>query len=105
MCLLGIAFCQFDEVPILVLANREELYARPAVGPRLFRREGEVPAWFGGIDLLAGGTWLGVNEFGLVVAVTNRKKNAPPEQPPSRGWLCRSLLTFRKTASAAAGAM
>jgi hypothetical protein len=105
MCILGIAFCQFREVPIVILANREEFYARPTAAPRLFPRTGETPAWFGGIDLLAGGTWLGVNEFGLLVAVTNRKKEPPPENPPSRGLLCRSLLTFRETASAAAGAM
>jgi hypothetical protein len=104
MCLLGIAFCQFSELPLLVLANREEYYARPAAGPRLFPRDGELPAWFGGTDLVAGGTWLGVNEFGLLVAVTNRKKQRPPENPPSRGLLCRSLLAFRETASTAASA-
>ncbi|MGE5192409.1 MAG: NRDE family protein, partial [Deltaproteobacteria bacterium] len=104
MCLLGIGLWQFDEMPVLVLANREEFYARPTAGPRIFPREGEMPAWFGGIDLLAGGTWLGVNEFGLLVAVTNRKKHSPPANPPSRGLLCRTLLTFRETASAAATA-
>jgi uncharacterized protein with NRDE domain len=56
-------------------------------------------------DLRAGGTWLGVNEFGLLVAITNRKKQSPPENPPSRGLLCRSLLAFRETASAVASAL
>src|SRR5262245_46629990 len=92
MFLLGIAFRQFDDWPILVLANREEFYSRPTAGLRLVPRDGQFPAWMGGTDLLAGGTWLGVNEFGLLVAVTNRRKHSPPANPPSRGQLCRSLM-------------
>ncbi len=72
MCLLGIAFKRFDRAPLLVLANREEFYARPAAGPQIFGRIGEKPAWMGGVDLLAGGTWMGVNEPGVLVAITNR---------------------------------
>ena len=45
MCLLGIAFSQFVELPLLVLANREEFYARPSAGPLLFPRAGESAAW------------------------------------------------------------
>src|SRR5438046_760258 len=105
MCLLGIAFWQFDEMPLLVLANREEFYARPTAGPLHFPRQGDAPAWFGGIDLAAGGTWLGVNECGLLVAVTNRKKQGPPANPPSRGLLCRSLLMCRESPSALAFAL
>ena len=100
MCLLGIAFRKFQSVPLVVLANREEFYARPTAGPSVHPPEVELPAWFGGIDLVAGGTWLGVNEFGLLVAVTNRQKQSHRENPPSRGVLCRSLLGFRETASA-----
>lgn len=99
MCLLGIEFGRFDEFPVLVLANREEFYARPAAGPSLFPRERETPGWMGGLDLVAGGTWLGLNEFGLLVAVTNRKKHGPPANPPSRGLLCRKLLAGREAAS------
>ncbi len=99
MCLLGIAFRQIDEFPVLVLANREEFFARPTAGPQIIPRQGDAAAWLGGIDLLAGGTWLGVNEFGVLVAVTNRAKKSPPENPSSRGVLCRSLLVNRETAS------
>lgn len=41
---------------------------------------------------MRGGTWLGVNSHGLIVAVTNREKRQRPHDPPSRGWLVRSLL-------------
>lgn len=105
MCLLGIGLGLFDAFPLLVLANREEFYARPTVPPRLFPRQGETAAWLGGLDLLAGGTWLGVNEQGLVVAVTNRRKQAAPITPPSRGILCRSLLAERDAAGATAAAL
>src|SRR5262245_12126371 len=105
MCLLGIAFRQIDGWPVLVLANREEFYARPSMGPKYFPREGEMPAWLGGTDLVAGGTWLGVNEYGLLAAVTNRQKQSLPENPPSRGLLCRSLLGYRDAATAAAAAV
>lgn len=100
MCLLGIAFRQSADFPVLILANREEFFARPSTGPRIIPAETGVPAWFGGTDLLAGGTWLGVNEHGLVVAVTNRAKVNVPANPPSRGLLCRRLLKCRETATA-----
>ncbi len=105
MCLLGIEFGRFKDFPVLVLANREELYARPSTGPSLFPRERENPAWMGGVDLVAGGTWLGLNEYGLLVAVTNRKKREPPANPPSRGLLCRKLLSGRDTESVAEAAL
>jgi uncharacterized protein with NRDE domain len=104
MCLLGIAFRQFNEFPVLVLANREEFYARSTAGAQIVPRRGDTAAWLGGIDLLAGGTWLGVNEFGVLVAVTNRAKKSVPENPPSRGQLCRSLLAYHETASVVAAA-
>lgn len=92
MCLLGLALRQYRDFPVLVLANREEFFARPSGDPRLVPRAPERFAWFGGIDLVAGGTWLGVNELGLVVAVTNRPKSRVPADPPSRGLLARRLL-------------
>ncbi len=100
MCLLGIAFGLNNAFPVMLLANREELYSRPTAALQLFVRERENPAWLGGLDLVAGGTWLGISEWGLIVAVTNRTKQLQPENPPSRGVLCRSLLRFRETASA-----
>lgn len=105
MCLLGIAFKLYEDAPLLVLANREEFFARPSAGPQIFARNAETPAWLGGVDLLAGGTWLGVNEWGVLVAVTNRPEQSPPENPPSRGWLCRSLLAHRDSVSALAVAL
>ena len=54
-----------------------------------------------GIDRRAGGTWLGVNQYGLLVAVTNRTKAVVPPEPRSRGLLCRDLLSLRNATEAA----
>jgi hypothetical protein len=55
-----------------------------------------------GVDRQAGGTWLGVNQYGLFCAVTNRRKFRQPLEPRSRGLLCRELLDMRNARDAAA---
>src|SRR5262249_5659012 len=55
----------------------------------------------GGVDPVQGGTWLGVNAHGLLVAVTNRAKTTVPAAPPSRGLLARELLGCPCAAEAA----
>lgn len=100
MCILGIRFQTLPGCPLALLANREESYARPAAGPRVEAATRDPVPWLGGIDLVAGGTWLGINAAGLVVAVTNRPKGLVPAEPRSRGLLCRSLLAFRSAQEA-----
>jgi uncharacterized protein with NRDE domain len=97
MCLLAVLFRATDDAPLVVAANREEFYARGGDPPR--RLDG-VPA-VGGVDPKHGGTWLGVNAHGLLVAVTNRRKSAVPSEPRSRGLLARELLTCGSAAAAA----
>ena len=93
MCLLGIQFQTVPDAPVLLLANREESYARSATGPAVHEPSTEgKPRWFGGTDLLAGGTWLGVNDRRLIVAVTNRPKEQVAFPTRSRGRLCVDLL-------------
>jgi uncharacterized protein with NRDE domain len=58
-----------------------------------------------GTDEQAGGTWLGVNEFGLLVGIVNRHSPRPQDSARrSRGILCRDLLC-QKDANAAREAM
>jgi Transport and Golgi organisation 2 len=97
MCLLAIHYQILAEAPVLVAANREEFFDRPSLSPHV---QPGRPRVLCGLDQRAGGTWLGVNEHGLLVAVTNRKKSSPPEQPRSRGALCRELLNCRTAAEA-----
>jgi uncharacterized protein with NRDE domain len=100
MCLLVLMWRTVPGAPVVVGANREEEYARGGEPPR--RLDG-VPA-VGGVDPRHGGTWLGVNAQGLLVAVTNRRKSEVPARPRSRGLLARDLLDCPSASKAAAWA-
>ena len=89
MCILAIQYNLVPESPILVAANREEYYDRLAMSPSI---QSGKPRILCGIDQQAGGTWLGVNQNGMFVAVSNRAKTIPAIAPRSRGVLCRDLL-------------
>jgi uncharacterized protein with NRDE domain len=99
MCLLALFFRVAEDAPVVVGANREEFYARGGEPPRIL--DGPVRA-VAGVDPLAGGTWLGVNAHGVLVAVTNRGKSDVPPSPRSRGLLARDLLATCTSARAAA---
>jgi len=100
MCTLALFLDVFDEFPLLVAANRDERYDRPAAPPALIATNPKIVA---GRDLRAGGTWLGINDHGLVVGILNRRANgATPVRtnPRSRGLLCMDLLALRNTEEA-----
>jgi uncharacterized protein with NRDE domain len=89
-----------DEHPLIVAANRDEHYERPSEPPTLWKAG---PAIVAGKDLLAGGTWLGVNEYGLLVGILNRRLNGqqdPVRSTRSRGLLCLDLLKLKTAAEA-----
>jgi len=89
MCLLAIQYQLVPDAPILVAANREEFYERPSQPPSI---QSGKPRVLCGIDAQAGGTWLGVNQHGLVIGVCNRRKMSSNYPSRSRGVLCRELL-------------
>src|SRR4051812_26030292 len=62
--------------PLLVLANRDELYAREASGPTVLATS---PRIVGGKDLSHGGTWFAVSEHGIFMALTNQRTHGPPD--------------------------
>ena len=98
MCLLAIQYQATDDSPLLIAQNREEQFDRPTQAPRI---QSGRPRVVCGIDRKAGGTWLGVNQFGLCVAVSNRPKLVVPKEPRSRGVLCRELLALETAKEAA----
>lgn len=98
MCLLALFFRVVDDAPLVVGANREEAYARGGELPQLLGGPAQA---VGGRDPAAGGTWLGVNCHGLLVAVTNRRGSRQADQPRSRGLLVRDLLDCPSAAAAA----
>jgi uncharacterized protein with NRDE domain len=97
MCLVALFFRMVEDAPVVVGANREEFYARGGEPPQLLPASCRI---VGGRDPKAGGTWLGVNEHGLLIAVTNRFKTKIPAQPRSRGLLTRELLESGSAAQA-----
>lgn len=97
MCLVVILYRVIDGAPVLIAANREERFDRAALPPRVFRGP---PSYTCGIDQQAGGTWLGINQYGVVIAVTNREKAGIAAAPRSRGLLCLDLLSCKSAREA-----
>ncbi len=97
MCLVALFFRVVPDAAVVVGANREEQYGRGGLPPRLL--DGPVRA-VGGVDPVAGGTWLGVNEHGVLAAVTNRPKARVSPEPRSRGRLVHDLLACPGAAAA-----
>lgn len=68
MCILFIAVNQHPDYPLIIAANRDEFHTRPTASSQFWDQQPELLA---GKDLQAGGTWMGVNLFGKVAALTN----------------------------------
>jgi uncharacterized protein with NRDE domain len=86
--------------PLVVAANRDEQQSRPAEKPTL-RFERGLPI-VAPRDARAGGTWIGVNSFGLLAAVTNRPTRGRDERRRSRGLLVLDALEHSCARDAAA---
>jgi uncharacterized protein with NRDE domain len=98
VCTLAIYFQVSDDLPVVVAANRDEFYARPATAPAQLAGEPWIVA---GRDLTAGGTWLGVNGHNLVAGILNRRSHhAPDPALRSRGQLCLDVLRAESVAGA-----
>ncbi|HTZ08505.1 MAG TPA: NRDE family protein [Acidimicrobiales bacterium] len=70
MCLLVVVSALDPAAPLVVGANRDERLDRPSVPMAVLRHAG--PRVLGGRDGQAGGTWLAVNDRGVVAGLTNR---------------------------------
>jgi hypothetical protein len=79
------------KAPLVVGANRDESTTRASAEPSELK-----PGILAGKDLVSGGTWLGINRHGLVVAVTNRRSPTPTPASLSRGLLTLETLNCRK---------
>jgi uncharacterized protein with NRDE domain len=85
---------------VLVAANRDEMFARPWRAPA--RHWQAQPHILAGLDVLAGGTWLGVNDAGVMAAVLNRTGTLGPALgKKSRGALPLIALAAASAADAA----
>jgi uncharacterized protein with NRDE domain len=92
MCTIIAAVQVWPGRPLVIAANRDEALDRPATDPRIWA-PGEVASRrvLAPRDLQAGGTWLGVNDAGVFVGITNRRA-IPNRHRRSRGELVFEAL-------------
>ena len=98
MCLLSFNWQPNSQTPLVMVANRDEFHHRPAKAADFWV---DVPHMLAGIDLEAGGTWMGVTTDGYFAALTNVRKMPAPEKSPdqiSRGALVKDFLAHRPDA-------
>lgn len=103
MCLIAFAWKIHPRYPLALIANRDELHARPSA-PAGF--DPDAPHVYGGRDLVAGGGWLQASTRRRLAAVTNvRTGLAPSSAPRSRGALVRDFVRANGSAEEAARAL
>lgn len=100
MCTLVLLRRPEHRWPVLVGANRDEMAGRPWRPPaRHWPDRTEVVA---GLDQTAGGSWLGVNDQGVLAAILNRVGTlGPAPGKRSRGELVLDALDHADAAQAA----
>jgi len=101
MCTLVLLRRPGHDWPVIIGANRDEMIDRPAKPPgRHWPDRAEVVA---GLDVLAGGSWLGLNDWGVAAAVLNRHGSLGPAAGlRSRGELVLEALDHADASAAAA---
>ncbi len=104
MCTLVILRRPGHDWPILVAANRDEMLDRDWSGPaRHWPDRADIVA---GRDNLAGGSWLGVNDTGVIAGILNRMGSlGPSDDKRSRGELVLEALDHTDAAEAAEALM
>ncbi|MFD2704500.1 NRDE family protein [Salibacterium lacus] len=88
MCLIGIGYRVHPDYPLIVAANRDEFFDRPAA-PLHSWPDSPIMA---GKDLQQGGTWMGVTKSGRFAAVTNVRDPGETKAPKSRGEMVKNFL-------------
>ena len=89
MCLIVLAIDVHPEWPLVVAANRDEYFQRPALALHAWENSPVIA----GKDLTGGGTWMGITRNGRFAALTNYRDPAESVSDPlSRGMLVRRFL-------------
>lgn len=100
MCTVVLLHRPDHDWPLILGANRDEMLDRPWRPPA--RYWPDRPNVVAGLDELAGGSWLGVNDAGVVAAVMNRVGSlGPAPDRRSRGELVLEALDFDAARDAA----
>jgi hypothetical protein len=86
--------------PVILGANRDEMANRPWKAPA--RHWPDRPDVVAGLDELAGGTWMGLNDTGVAVCILNRHGSlGPAPGKRSRGELVLEALDHPNASDAA----
>jgi len=98
-----VSWLHLDDVYHL-LCNRDEKLTRPsALGPEIQRRDGV--RFVAPVDRLAGGSWIGTNEFGMSVCLLNAPQmteHLSGQHYHSRGLILQELLSAASVDEASA---
>jgi uncharacterized protein with NRDE domain len=101
MCTLVVLRRPGHDWPLILGANRDEMIARPWRAPG--RHWPDRPDVVAGLDELAGGSWLGLNEHGVIAGILNRFGTlGPAPGQRSRGELVLEALDHADARDAAA---
>jgi uncharacterized protein with NRDE domain len=100
VCLIVVAHQHSAELPLVIAANRDELYERPTRDAHFWL---DAPEVVGGLDRVSGGSWLAIARSGRWAAVTNLRGAQP--QSKSRGALVRDFVLSASTPEAHAAAV
>ena len=100
MCTLVVLLRPGTDFPVVIGANRDEMTNRPWSPPA--RHWPERPGVIAGRDDLAGGSWLGLNDAGVVAGIMNRMNTLGPKTGKrSRGELVLEALDHSDARDAA----
>ncbi len=100
MCTLVILHRPGHNWPLLLAGNRDEMHDRPWRSPD--RHWPNHPNVVAGLDELAGGSWMGINDQGLAAVVMNRTGTlGPASDKRSRGELILMALAHTGAGMAA----
>lgn len=93
MCLIGLALDAHPRFALVIAANRDEYFERPAAGLDWWQSTPDKPWLLAGRDLSAGGTWMGLSSHGRLAMLTNVRDPARHRaDAPSRGALVPAWL-------------
>jgi uncharacterized protein with NRDE domain len=103
MCLAAFALRAHERFPLVIAANRDEFFARPAAPMAWWDDPAGILA---GRDLSAGGTWFGLSRAGRLALLTNvREPGRQTPDAPSRGALVVDWLRSSRDADAFAAGL
>lgn len=95
MCTIIVARNIFENSPLVVAANRDELLDRPSKTPFIGLSLDGKAEILAPADLQRGGRWIGVNSWGVFVGLTNRIDIKSQKGRVSRGQVVSDCLQFK----------